>query len=122
MSHPWSRARLLCFVAATLVAAAVPASAQLRRIPAEIAPLVESDGVRAGSTVRAALKVTLPEGYHVQSNKPRDESLIPTEVTVEAPAGITVEELVFPEAEDFVQEGLPSRCWSSIENSRLASG
>jgi thioredoxin:protein disulfide reductase len=107
MSHPWSRACLLSFVAATLVAVAVPASAQLRRIPAEIAPLVESDGVRAGSTVRAALKVTLPEGYHVQSNKPRDESLIATEVTVEAPAGITVEELVFPEAEDFVQEGLP---------------
>jgi cytochrome c biogenesis protein CcdA len=81
--------------------------AQLRRIPAEITPLVESDGVKAGSVVRAALKVALPAGFHVQSDRPRDPSLIATELNVEAPAGVEVEEIVFPEAEDFRQEGLP---------------
>ncbi len=92
--------------AVLLLATAGSATAQLRRIPAEITPLVESDGVRAGSTVRAAITVALPESFHVQSNKPRDPSLIPTELTVEAPAGIQVEELVFPVATDFKQEGL----------------
>ena len=56
--------------------------------------------------MRAALKVALPEGFHVQSNKPRDASLIPTELTVEGPSGIQVDELVFPIAVDFPQEGL----------------
>jgi len=52
--------------------------------------------VRAGDVVRGALTVTLPEGFHVQSNKPRDPDLIPTELTIDAPAGVTVKEVVFP--------------------------
>jgi thiol:disulfide interchange protein len=97
----------LVAVAGLVVVTASPALAQLRRIPAEVVPLVESDGVRAGTTVRAALRVTVPEGFHVQSNRPRDPLLIPTEVTVEAPAGVQLSELVFPEASEFKQEGLP---------------
>ena len=42
-------------------------------------PLVEADGVHAGADARAALQVTLPDGFHVQSNKPRDPHLIPTD-------------------------------------------
>lgn len=90
-----------------LLLGVVPATAQLRRIPAQITPLVETTGARAGSTVRLALRVALPDGYHVQSDKPRDPSLIATELNIEAPAGVQVEELVFPPAEDFKQEGLP---------------
>jgi thiol:disulfide interchange protein DsbD len=102
------RARALLFVTALafLGGTAGPATAQLRRIPVEITPLVESDGVRSGTTVRAALKVALPEGFHVQSNKPRDPSLIATELAVEGPSGIQLDELVFPKAVDFPQEGL----------------
>src|SRR5438309_4144337 len=51
------------------------AHAQIRGVTADVAPIVGADGVRAGSTVRAALRVTLPAGFHVQSNKPRDPSL-----------------------------------------------
>ncbi|MCC7124688.1 MAG: thioredoxin family protein [Acidobacteria bacterium] len=106
MNVNWNAMRGL--VAVLMVALAMPAaaSAQLRRIPAEIEPIVES-AAPAGGTVRAALAVTLPEGFHVQSNKPRDASLIATEVMVDAPAGVEVREVVFPDAEDFVQEGLP---------------
>jgi thiol:disulfide interchange protein len=96
---------VLLLVAAALVATS--SMAQLRRIPAEITPLLDADGARAGSSVRAALRVALPDGFHVQSNRPRDPSLIPTELTIDAPAGIQVEEVVFPKAEDFRQEGLP---------------
>jgi thiol:disulfide interchange protein len=102
-----SHLRVVIILVAAVLLSAASSVAQLRRIPAEITPLVDSDGVRAGSTIRAALKVALPEGYHVQSDKPRDPTLIATELNIEAPPGIQVEELVFPPAEDFKQEGLP---------------
>ncbi|MGE0394136.1 MAG: thioredoxin family protein [Vicinamibacterales bacterium] len=92
-------------VLAALVACAAGLSAQLRGIRAELEPLVEAPGVHAGTTVKAVLVVRLPEGYHTQSNKPRDPSLIATVLTVNPPGGVTVEEIVFPPAHDFVQAG-----------------
>src|SRR5947207_1757369 len=80
--------------------------AQLQRIKAEVTPLLDSDGAHAGETVRAALTVTLPDGFHVQSNKPRDPDLIATELSVDAPAGVTVKEVVFPPAIDLKQIGV----------------
>jgi DsbC/DsbD-like thiol-disulfide interchange protein len=81
--------------AASLVLAGT-AGAQLRGVKAEVAPLVEADGAHAGSDARVAIRVTLPNGFHVQSNKPRDPNLIPTTLNVSAPAGITVAEIAFP--------------------------
>jgi thiol:disulfide interchange protein DsbD len=75
------------------------------RPKADTAALVEHEGVRAGGPARLALQVSLPETFHVQSNKPRDPSLIATELTIDAPAGVTVEELVFPAPTDLKQEG-----------------
>ena len=88
-----------------LVACTGLLAAQLRGIRAELAPLVEAPGVHAGTTVKAAVVVRLPDGYHTQSNKPRDPSLIPTVLTVNPPEGVTVEEIVFPPAHDFIQAG-----------------
>jgi thiol:disulfide interchange protein len=88
--------RILFLLAAAWLGLAGPAAAQLRGVKADVAPLLESDGARAGSDARAALQITLPDGFHVQSNKPRDPDLIPTELTVDAPAGVAVGEVVFP--------------------------
>jgi cytochrome c biogenesis protein CcdA/thiol-disulfide isomerase/thioredoxin len=55
--------------------------------------------------MRAALRVSLPEGLHTQSNKPRDPLLIPTELTIDAPSGVTVKEVVFPPSTDLKQAG-----------------
>ncbi|HVB37569.1 MAG TPA: cytochrome c biogenesis protein CcdA, partial [Vicinamibacterales bacterium] len=90
-------------VAAT---AAIGLHAQLRGVKADLTPIVEASGVHPGTTVRAALDVKLPDGFHVQSNKPRDPSLIPTVLTVTPPAGVTVDEVVFPPAMDLTQQGL----------------
>jgi len=68
-------------------------------------PLVGSDGVHAGTDVRLALHVSLPQGFHVQSNKPRDPLLIATELTVAPPAGVSVAEVVFPTPVDLKQAG-----------------
>src|SRR5262245_47393935 len=81
------------------------ADAQIRRPKADVSTLLETDGVRAGSTIRAAIEVSLPEGLHVQSDQPRDPTLIPTVLAFEAPQGVTVEEIVYPAATDLKQIG-----------------
>ena len=93
---------LIC--GAVLLCGAV-VDAQPRRPRAEVTPLIESTAVRAGTPVRAALRVVLPEGLHTQSNKPRDPLLIPTVLTIDAPAGVTWDEVVFPPATDFNSAG-----------------
>jgi thiol:disulfide interchange protein len=86
-------------------ASAAVLHAQLGGVKAEVTPVVASDGVLAGASVRAALQVHLPEGFHVNSNKPRDPLLIPIVLTVEPPAGVSVAEIVYPEATDLKQNG-----------------
>jgi thiol:disulfide interchange protein len=99
------RAVVLCVLCFLCVLCARDASAQLRRPRAEVVPLVERPATRAGERARVALKVSLPEGLHTQSNKPRDPLLIPTELVIEAPAGIAAEEIVWPPSTDFAQAG-----------------
>src|SRR5437899_7675574 len=72
---------------------------------AEITPLVATDAVHAGGEAQVALKVRLPEGYHTNSNKPRDTNLIPITLTVSPPDGVTAAEIVWPEATDLKQRG-----------------
>jgi thiol:disulfide interchange protein len=72
---------------------------------ARVTPFVESEAVAAGSQTRLALTVELPPKLHVQADKPRDPSLIPTVLTVEAPAGVRVESVIYPHPEDFTLEG-----------------
>ena len=74
---------------------------------AQVTPLLEHESVAPGATVRAAVRVSLPEGLHANAHKPRDPSLIPLVLTVNAPAGVTVEEIVYPEPTDLRQENAP---------------
>ncbi len=96
--------RALIATLALLLVAPQVAVAQLRGVKADLIPVVESDAV-AGSPVRVALQVRLPEQFHVQSDAPRDPALIPTVLTVDAPEGVTVAEVVFPPATEFNQLG-----------------
>jgi thiol:disulfide interchange protein DsbD len=89
--------------AVVLVLAASAAQAQPPR--AKVTPITESGSVAAGGETRLAVTVSLPPKLHVQSDKPRDPSLIPTVLTVEAPAGVQVANLIYPHPEDFLLEG-----------------
>ena len=73
--------------------------------PAALDPLLEFRSLPAGSTLRAAMRVTLAEGLHANSNKPNDPNLIPLLLTITPPAGVTVEEIVYPEATNLKQQG-----------------
>ena len=74
--------------------------AQLRGVTAALTPVVESSDAPAGGPLRAALQIALPDGFHVQSNKPRDPDLVATEITFDLPAGVTVTEIIFPATVD----------------------
>lgn len=58
------------------------------------------DSVVAGSevSVNATFEITLPDGYHVNSNAPLDEFLKPTRLLVDVPDGATVASIRYPEA------------------------
>jgi hypothetical protein len=84
------RALTACFVAV----ATVPAVAQ----PGSVEPgtdwIFGASAARPGTTIRAAVEIRFPGKFHVQSNKPLDEFLIPTILTVTPPAGLAVREVV----------------------------
>jgi thiol:disulfide interchange protein len=107
--HPTLRRRGAAIALTLAVLALIPlrpAHAQLRGVKANVTPLVER-AAHPGDTVRMALTVTLPEGMHVQSNAPRDPSLIPTALTINPPSGATIKEVVYPPATDLRQTGIP---------------
>ena len=99
------RALLIAIGLVILTSGVTIAHAQARRPQADVTPIVERDAVHAGTDVRVALQVRLPEGLHMQSNKPRDPTLIPTVLSIEAPAGVTVSEIVYPPSTDLKQAG-----------------
>ena len=79
--------------------------AQLRPQAADIEVLVDAESVPAGSELKVGVAVSLAEGFHVQSDAPRDPALIPTVMTVDPPASVTVQEIVFPAASELMQRG-----------------
>ena len=93
------------WVVALLLATPAVALAQLRGVQAELAPLVESQAP-AGGRVRAAVQVRVPQGFHLQSNAPRDPSLIPTTLVADVPSGVRAVEVVFPPTTDFQVAGI----------------
>jgi cytochrome c biogenesis protein CcdA len=89
-----------------MAAGAAGARAQSAPARAEVTPIVEQSPAAPSSELRAALHVRLPQGYHTNSNKPRETNLIPLTVKFgPLPAGIGVKEVVFPDAIDLVQKG-----------------
>jgi len=97
---------------AMVVLAAAALRAQAPPSRAQVTPIVEQAPAAPSTDLRAALQVRLPEGFHTNSNKPREPNLIPLTVKVgPLPAGISAAEVVFPESTDLVQKdaGLPLR-------------
>jgi len=95
MSTVRQRSVLLILVAFGLVCAT--AQAQPGGIKVETNWVLGADGVHPGESIPAALEVKLQEKFHVHSNKPLEEFLIPTSLTVTPPAGIELKAVAYPE-------------------------
>jgi hypothetical protein len=94
------------WLAVGLVSLAVQVTiAQAKPPRAEVKALAMASPIRAGTQARLLLDVRLPTDVHVQSDKPRDRLLIPTELILKLPAGVSLDRIVYPKATDLVQSG-----------------
>ena len=57
---------------------------------------VAPDKIKKGRIVRATVVMDIPNGLHVQSNKPLDKFLVATKLDVETPSGMQVGPISYP--------------------------
>jgi Disulphide bond corrector protein DsbC len=62
--------------------------------------------VHRGATAHLRLKVVLPAGLHVQSDKPRDPAFVATSLTLSKPGYVSIVRTTYPKATDLAQAGL----------------
>jgi hypothetical protein len=103
VTSPRARRAASALVATLLLSSA--AGAQMLRPDIKVAATPIAGPVKAGGTVTVRLSVRLPPDVHVQSDKPRDPSLIPTALTLVPPAGFSVDKITYPKAIDLSQSG-----------------
>jgi thioredoxin:protein disulfide reductase len=88
------------------VLVAVQAQQPRSRPIAKLTTLTATTATPPGREVRLAVRAVLPAtDLHVQANIPSEEGLIPTVLTIDAPAGVTIEELVYPTSTEFAVAG-----------------
>ncbi len=58
---------------------------------------------KPGGTIDEVLKVTVRDGYHVNSDKPKDEFIIPLKLTWNGP--VEVKQITFPKADEIDVNG-----------------
>jgi DsbC/DsbD-like thiol-disulfide interchange protein len=78
------------------------ASAQSMPNPATIVKpqtYVSLDKVPRGQTFEAAVVVEIAKGFHMNSNKPSEDYLIPTTITPNPPTGIRVVDTTYPQGQ-----------------------
>jgi DsbC/DsbD-like thiol-disulfide interchange protein len=98
-----TRFRLQSVLALLVLAAGALALAQDSLVPK--APIVtavppEPVAVAPGGSVRVELRIRVTPGYHINSNKPNSEFLIPTRLKLSPPAGLTPGAIVYPAGKD----------------------
>lgn len=62
--------------------------------------VVSSDPVARGQDFQVAVVVHIADGYHMNSHHPSESYLIPTTLTAQPPAGITLTDTVYPDGHD----------------------
>jgi len=92
--------RLLFGLTAVFVAVLALAQAPGERQPSVIMAPVGNVQVRAGSTADLVLDFRIGTDFHINSNKPRADYLIPTVLRLSPPEPVAVAEVKYPAGED----------------------
>jgi thiol:disulfide interchange protein DsbD len=87
--------RMSCVIAALLAGIAAAAGAEPVVTVRAVAP---AEGWRAGQPGLLTLELSIREPYHINSDRPREDYLIPTTVRFTAQPGVTFGRVVFPPA------------------------
>lgn len=56
------------------------------------------DKVQRGRTVRVGMVIDIPNGFHINSNRPLESYLIATQLKVDSPSGVRVGPISYPRA------------------------
>ena len=86
-----------CLFLQSAVAEAAPESMFQAPAVLQVDTHVESPSARAGDLVRLVIELDIDEGWHVNSNQPLDEFLIPTEVWIDPSSPVSVGRMLYPE-------------------------
>lgn len=87
-------AAVFLVVPATLESTATPQSAPNIDVNASLS----ANKVQRRRSVWGSVTMDIPYGYHVNSNRPLERFLIPTELTVETRKGLRVSRVIYPRA------------------------
>ena len=113
---PCTARLVLAFAALTVLAAA---QSEFNPKPPEVSVTpVGRVSVTSGSAVNVPIKFWLSHGYHINSNVPRSELLIPTELTLQAPPGVSIR-ITYPKGEDVAFDFEPNQKLSVYEGEFL---
>ncbi len=82
----------LLFVPARLYS--VPQTASDVKVSGSLKP----DKVKRGGATQGTIAIEIPNGLHLQSNKPLDKFLVPTKLDIEAPQGLKIGPALYPRA------------------------
>jgi hypothetical protein len=85
---------LVLLAPASLYSNPVPQSSNDIKVSGSLSP----DKVKKGRVVRATVVMEIPNGLHVQSNKPLDKFLVATKLDVQTPSGLKVGPISYPRA------------------------
>jgi len=58
------------------------------------------DKVYAGEEVKAAVKLNIENGWHINSNKPNEDFLVPTQILIDTALGFKIDKFNFPQAKN----------------------
>ncbi len=72
----------------------LPQSAPNIAVEGSLAP----NKINRGRTVQGSIVMSIPSGYHANSNRPLEKFLIATQLQIEAPKGIRVGPVSYPRA------------------------
>jgi len=88
--------RLLLFSFAFVLLAGSTVVSARAQAPIEINGYYSLNRAPRGRVVQAAIVIDIPQGYHVNSNRPLSKYAIPTEVKIDAPAGVRIGPAIYP--------------------------
>lgn len=92
----WLILAMLTVVLGTAVTAAPPDSSKV----VEVKPVLSVSAVKPGQKAKLAVVLRVKKGWHVNANKPNEDFLIPTVVTLKPAPGITLGKPAYPKAKE----------------------
>jgi thiol:disulfide interchange protein DsbD len=63
-----------------------------------VAAALSAQKVQRGRSVQATVVMDIPSGFHVNSNRPLEKFLIPTQLKIDTPKGVRVSPVTYPRA------------------------